>query len=241
MLAFAHLCIGAIAGMLLLSWTGNRILFPVAVIASLLPDLVDKPLEIFGLGEILGYEVLILHTLLALIIIGVLAFLVYRLSPSHELALAVAVVALMVGLHQVMDLAWMSPERWLYPFLGPIPQSCSCLSPEVAPAPGALALQIPLGFAGKTIADEILSPSEWVFGVVLALVIVSPWLGKRAFLWGSALLLIMAAAALAPLAGLPLHLTTQDGRQMEILLVLIAAAGAAGLWFCYRWDPKDQD
>ncbi len=234
MLVFAHLCIGAIAGLFLSRLTGNRDMVLVGIFGSILPDLVDKPLEILGLGDILGYEALFLHTLLALAILCMAGLLAYRfLSPPVPAVMAV--IILMVGLHQVMDLVWMSPEQWLYPFFGPIPQSCSCLTPSLAPA-GGLALEVPVDFVGREVATELLSPSEWVFSGVLALVLLVPRLGERAILWGSVLLAVLGLASLTSLAGLPVHLIAEGGREMEVLLVLVSCAGAAGLWLYDRRD-----
>jgi hypothetical protein len=233
MLIFAHLCIGAVIGLHLSRVTKNPSLVLFSILGSLLPDLVDKPSEVLGLGDILGYEALFLHTLLALAILAVAGILALHLFRSP----VPAIVAGMVGTHQVLDLMWLTPEEWLYPFLGPIPQSCSCLTPSLSPIPGTLALDVPIDFVWRQIAVEIFSPSEWVFFVVLALILLAPRLDRRALLWGSGLLAVLSLAALVPFAGLPVHLIAEGGMEMEVLLVLVSCAGAAGLWL---YDRKDR-
>jgi membrane-bound metal-dependent hydrolase YbcI (DUF457 family) len=236
MLIFGHLCIGAVVGLYLFRATKNPAMVLIASVGSLLPDLIDKPLEVLGAGDILGYEALFLHTFLAFVILGAVGILSLRLLRSP----VPAVVAGMVGLHQVMDLMWTTPEKWLYPFLGPIPQSCSCLTPSLLPAAGGIAVEVPVNFIWRAIQGEILSPSEWVFLLVLALILLYPRLDGRAILWGSGLLALLSIASLAPVLGMPVALATEDGMAMEDLLLVVSVAGAAGLWFYDRWDRKGQ-
>ena len=237
MLAFAHLCIGAIAGLFFARLTGYRYMVLVGMFGSILPDLVDKPLEVLGLGDVLGYEVLILHTLLALGILCAAGFLAYRFL-DHPLPAVMAMILLAVGLHQVMDLAWMSPERWLYPFLGPIPQSCSCLTPELTREAGGLAMEVPAGFAGRAVGEELLSLSEWFFAGALALILLVPWLGERAIRWGAVLLGALALTSLASLAGVPVPVIVDHGNETAVLLLLVSAAGAFALWFYDRGERE---
>jgi len=242
MLVFAHLCIGAIAGLYFARLTGYRYMVLIGILGSILPDLVDKPLEVFGLGDILGYEVLILHTLLALAILCVAGIIAYRfLAPP--LPAVMALIILVVGLHQMMDLVWTAPERWLYPFLGPIPQSCSCLTPSLTEAAGGLAMEVPAGLAGRALVEELLSTSEWVFAGVVALILLAPRLGERAILWGSALLAVLSLATLASfatLAGLPVPVI-DAGHRIEELLLTVSAAGAFALWYYDRSEREGRD
>ncbi len=237
MLVFAHACIGAIIGLYLSRMTRNPSMVLFAILGSLLPDLVDKPLEVLGLGDILGYEALFFHTLLALGILALIGILALRFFGSP----VPAVVAGMVGVHQAMDLMWMTPQSWLYPFLGGLSQSCSCLTPALETVPGTPAMNVPLDFVWRVAGVEVLSPSEWVFSAVLVLILLAPRLDGKALLWGSGLLAVLALAALAPFAGLPVHLIAEGGIEMEVLLVFVSAAGAAGLWLYDRRDRAGQE
>jgi hypothetical protein len=236
MLIFGHLCIGAVLGLFLSRLTRNQSMVLFAVFGSLLPDLVDKPLELLGLGDILGYEVLFLHTFLALIVLCVAGTIAFRISGSP----VPAVIAVTVGLHQVMDLMWTAPGRWFYPFLGPIRRSCSCLTQSHPHLIGPISVKAPLIFFGRTVAGEVLSPSEWVFLVVLALILLAPRLEGRAFLWGPGMLGILSIASIAPLAGLPVHLIAEGGTEMDELLLVVSAAGSLGLWLYDRLDRSGQ-
>ena len=236
MLVFGHLCIGAVVGLYLSRATKNPSMILIASVGSLLPDLIDKPLEVLGAGDILGHEALFLHTFLAFVILGAVGILALRLLRSP----VPAVVAGMVGLHQVMDLMWTTPEKWLYPFLGEIPQSCSCLTPSLSPVLGGISMEVPVSFIWRAISGEVTSPSEWVFLPVLVLILLSPRLDGKAILWGSGMLAMLSIAALAPFMGLPFHLTAEGGKGMEELLFVVSVAGAAGLWLYDRWDQKGQ-
>ncbi len=66
MLIFCHLCIGAIAGLALARVTRDLRMVPLAAVASVIPDLVDKPLGYLLYGDILGHGRLYFHTLLLL-------------------------------------------------------------------------------------------------------------------------------------------------------------------------------
>jgi membrane-bound metal-dependent hydrolase YbcI (DUF457 family) len=242
MLVFAHLCIGAIAGLFFARLTGYRYMVLVGMLGSILPDLVDKPLEVLGLGDILGYEVLILHTLLALVILSMAMLLAHRFLPP-PLPAVMALIVLVAGLHQVMDLAWMAPGRWLYPFLGPIPQSCSCLTPELMEEAGGLALEVPAGFVWTTILEELLSTSEWVFAGVTALILLAPRLGERAIRWGAVLLgalSLWTLVSFATLAGIPVPVI-DDGHRIEELLLVVSAGGALALWYYDRGEREGRD
>jgi hypothetical protein len=233
MLIFGHLCIGAVVGLYLFRATKNPAMVLIASVGSLLPDLIDKPLEVLGAGDIIG-QVALFHTFLVFLILGAIGVLFLGLSRSP----VPAVVAGMVGLHQVVDLLWTNPVTWLYPFLGEIP-SC-CPAPSLPHATGVIPVEAPVHFVWRAILGEILSPSEWVFLLVLALILLSPGLGRRAFLWGSGLLALLSIASIAPVLGMHVRLAAEDGMAMEELLLVVSAVGAAGLWLYDRWDRKGQ-
>jgi hypothetical protein len=242
MLVFAHVCIGAIAGLYFARWTGERYMLLVGILGSLLPDLVDKPLEVFGLGDLLGYEVLVLHTLLALVILCLAGLIAYRFfSPPVPAIMALLIIT--VGLHQVMDIVWANHVKWLSPFLGPIPRSGSYPSLPHAIEAGRPAMWVIAGLGVRVLFEELRSASEWIFALVTTLILLVPWLGGRAVRWGAALLGVISLWTLASfgtLAGLPVPVI-DAGRSHEELLLLVSAAGAVALWYYDRGERKKRD
>lgn len=241
MLLFAHLCIGAIAGLFFARLTGHRYMVLIGMIGCILPDLVDKPLGLISPGGFPGHEALILHTLPALTILCLAGILAYRfLRPPLPAAMALLVLA--VALHQAMDLVWVSPVRWLFPFLGPLHRSSLYLIPSFTGDAGGRVIWIPAGFIGQEVAAELFSQSEWIFAAVLVLILLEPRLGERAIRWGSALLAVLALATLAAfatLAGLPVPVI-DNGYRIEELLLAVSAAGAFALWYYGRGGREER-
>jgi hypothetical protein len=213
MLIFCHLCIGAILGLHLSRVTGDSRMVTLATIGSVLPDLVDKPMGYLIYGDILGHGRLYLHTLLLLILLACLGVLAMHLYRSN----LVAVVAGLFGLHQAMDLMWLIPTTWFYPFLGAFPT------------------EAPVDLGGWLFALEVGSLSEWVFLGVLVLVIVSIWRGTHILAWGSLALLILGLAGVAGYSGAPVHLFPDVTSETGLMLVLVSFAGSLGLWLSFRW------
>ena len=214
MLVFCHLCIGAVLGLFLVRSTRDPGMVALAALGSILPDLVDKPIGYLVYGDILGHGRLYLHTLLFLALIAFAGLLAWRFGRSR----AVAVLAGLVGLHQLMDLMWLSPVTWLYPFLGPFPTEAA----------------VELG--GWLFSLEVLSVSEWVFLAVIALVFLSVTRGDgRLLAWGSLALLVLGIATPAWLGGLPLHLLPDGMADTGPMLAFVSLGGSLGLWLaCQR-------
>ena len=213
MLIFCHLCIGAIIGLFLARSTRDKGMVALAAIGSILPDLVDKPVGYLVYGDILGHGRLYLHTLLFLALLACAGLLAWRLTRSR----APAVLAGLVGLHQLMDLMWLAPVTWLYPFLGPFPTEAA----------------VDLG--GWLFSLEVYSVSEWVFLVVLALVGLSVVRGDaRPLACGSLALLILGIATPAWLGGLPLHLLPDGMADTGPMLAFVSIGGSLGLWLAYQ-------
>ena len=213
MLIFCHLCIGSVVGLHLSRVTGDLRMMTLATLGSIIPDLVDKPTGYLLYGDILGHGRLYLHTLLLLILFACLGFLVMHRYRSN----LVAIVAALIGLHQAMDLMWLIPVTWFYPFLGAFPT------------------EVPVDLGGWLLALEVGSLSEWVFLGVLALVILSTRKGTRNLAWGSLALLILGLAAVAGYSGVSLHLIPDDIGETGLMLALISFAGSLGLWLPFRW------
>ena len=215
MLIFCHLCIGSILGLHLSHSTRDQRMVLLAALGSIIPDLVDKPVGYLVYGDILGHGRLYLHTLLFLLLLACLGLLVFRLRRSK----AVVIGAGLIGLHQAMDLMWLIPVTWFYPFLGAFPT------------------EIPVDLGGWLFAMEALSLSEWVFIAVLALVILSNRTGDRSLPWASLALLLLGLATLAWLSGLPLHILPDEMGDTGPMLALVSFTGSLGLWLSYRWSP----
>jgi hypothetical protein len=217
MLLFCHLCIGAIIGLALARATRDLRMVPLAAVASVIPDLVDKPLGYLLYGDILGHGRLYFHTLLLLLLLAGVALVVSR----RELTGVVPLLALFIGLHQVMDLMWQTPVTWLHPFLGPFPT-------EAPVEPG-----------GWLLAMELFSLSEWVFLGVLLLVLLSAKRGDRYLPAGAIALLILAIAVPLWPPGMPLQFLPEELLDTGLALVLSSLAGALGLWLLYRGHRRD--
>jgi hypothetical protein len=215
MLLLCHLCIGAVLGLLLFRVTGDRNFGLLAVVGSLLPDLVDKPVGYLLYGDVLGHGRLYLHTLLFLLLLSSLGLLVSRLSGSRYGTLAAG----FSGLHQVMDLMWLTPVTWFYPFLGAFPT------------------EMPVDLGAWFLALEVGSLSEWVFLGVLLLVALSTWKGDRFLPWGSLALVSLGVAALAWPSGPPLHILADEVAGTGPMLALASLTGSLCLWFVFRRVP----
>ncbi|ACL15937.1 metal-dependent hydrolase [Methanosphaerula palustris] len=150
MFFFIHLFIGVLLGYLLSRFSGRHLLLPCAF-GAVLPDLVDKPLGYLILGTIVdGGGRIYTHGLLflgLLFLIG--ALLLYWTGRADLVAMGVGVLS-----HQLLDLMWLQPINWLYPFLGPYPTV------------GIVSDYFLNGFI-----REISSPPEWVMGFISLLVI----------------------------------------------------------------------
>lgn len=157
MLIACHLCIGTILGVLLADHYRRPYLLPVCMIASLLPDIIDKPLGYIILPD-LGDGRLIAHSLIGLILISGISFCLF-----HRLLLSAACAA-GVSSHQVLDAMWKIPQNWFYPFLGPFPSLPNDTYFET-------------GFM-----RELATPSEWAFSAAI-IIMLWGWYGRLAGSW----------------------------------------------------------
>jgi hypothetical protein len=115
-----------------------------------LPDLIDKPVGFIILGGVIDNGRIWCHSLLfaAIVLAGGLLLWKYRRTP--------VLVAAAIGIlsHQLLDLMWLQPMTWYYPALGPISE------------------RLPPGHLFVILADEISTPSEWIFAALIAIIIV---------------------------------------------------------------------
>lgn len=222
-LALCHLFIGALLGMLIYQRSGYRWAVPVAAVAALIPDMIDKPLGHLLLKSTLDYGRIYAHSLLFLAATMVVGFLLWR----KDRFLAVAVGAGVLS-HLVLDAMWMLPITLFWPALGPFPQH-----------------HFP-DYLESSLVTELTAPSEWLFLVGLVLIVFSVY---RSGIWSA---FARAADVLLPyrkyLAGGMLFLagvywvTGVDALSADPLFgqeeLILAGALLVGGAFLWRVDPS---
>ena len=117
MLFFFHLLTGLLIGVALAILVHDRNAIPVAGVAAVLPDLVDKPIGHILLAGSLNSGRLICHGLLFAVAVLLAGIILLRWKGTW---LGIAAF-LGVFSHQVLDFMWRMPINWLFPFLGPYP------------------------------------------------------------------------------------------------------------------------
>jgi hypothetical protein len=117
MFIFTHIFAGAVFGLVLGWFLRDPRILPLCVAASILSDIIDKPLGLIFLPDDLGPGRTFFHALIAVVVIAALAFLVWRFRGS----ILVFLIAGSVMLHQILDAMWHEPVTWFYPLLGPFP------------------------------------------------------------------------------------------------------------------------
>nr|WP_319375670.1 metal-dependent hydrolase [uncultured Methanoregula sp.] len=115
MFFFFHLLTGIIIGFLIADLLNDRRWVLPCAIGSILPDLIDKPLGLVIFPTTIGDGRIFTHTLLiAIIILALGIFFWKRMQDPSVLALGIGLFS-----HQVLDMMWIMPSNWYYPFLGP--------------------------------------------------------------------------------------------------------------------------
>ena len=149
MLFLGHLLIGLILGFLLYEFFRDKNIIVFCALGSVLPDLVDKPLGHIILNSALDNGKIYFHSLIILIFLFVTAIFVWKYYRS----LSFVFVSLGVLSHQLVDIMWIRPKNWFYPFLGPYQN-------EVHP-----------DYLRQVIIREISSSSEWIFFAAIVVII----------------------------------------------------------------------
>jgi len=218
MLIFAHLFAGAVLG-LALGWflKDNRVI-PLCIAASILSDIIDKPLGFILLPQTLGPGRIYFHALLAVVVITALAFLVWRSRNST----VVFLVAGAVLLHQLFDGMWHEPVSWFYPLLGPFQPYHDT------------------NYFGTYFWLEISSISEWVFLfatlLILSLVYVNrfilpfpPWISRLRMPAYYVVLLLLAVVGLYSLwsgmVNIGNMMATYNTPEKNLMIGTVALAG----------------
>jgi hypothetical protein len=115
MFPFGHagLAVGLVVALAILLkkpfWLAN-IDMRLVVVLSMLPDIIDKPLGHFILGEDLNNGRIFAHTLVFVILTAVLFALIFKKMFW--------IYVLPVLLHQVLDFMWEIPRTWFWPLFG---------------------------------------------------------------------------------------------------------------------------
>ena len=156
MFIFAHVFAGALLGLVLWHLTNDRRAIPVCIVASVIPDLIDKSLGLL-FPAVLGGGRTVFHSL-ALVFLVLFVTLLFVRSSHRLLGIGVAGAIL---LHQVLDEMWHEPANWFYPLLGPFQGS---MIPD---------------YIRNYFWFEITNPGEWMFmaGTVVILL--------RSYHWGA--------------------------------------------------------
>jgi membrane-bound metal-dependent hydrolase YbcI (DUF457 family) len=149
MYLLCHLAAGLVIGILLFWYFRDPVLIVAAALGGILPDLIDKPLGHIILKNSLDYGRIYGHGVIFFLLVllaGLLAW--HRWHSVAGIALALGVLS-----HEFLDVMWMEPANWYYPFLGPFQSE-----------------HITDFFAGGLLR-ELSNPSEWMFAAAVLLLI----------------------------------------------------------------------
>jgi hypothetical protein len=152
MLIFAHIFAGALLGLGFWHLTNDRRALPLCIIASVLPDLIDKSLGL-AFPLVLGGGRTVFHSLM---IVGIFLLCVLLFARSRFVLLGLGVACALL-LHQVLDEMWLMPANWFYPLLGPFQGQ---MIPE---------------YIGTYFWVEVSSPSEWMFMIGTVVILLASY------------------------------------------------------------------
>ena len=232
MLIFAHIFAGALLGLGFWHLTKDLRVLPLCIIASVLPDLIDKTLGL-AFPLVLGGGRTVFHSLM---IVGVILLLCVLLFVRSRFVLLGVGVACALLLHQIFDEMWLLPANWFYPLFGP--------------------------FQGQMIPDyigtyfwlEITNSSEWMFLIATVAILAESYgdmipisssalpetLRTNAYTLVVVVLLItglyLIAAGLTSTMGT--FITTSSYQVPTVMAGILALCGAVIMWgetFDTRW------
>ncbi len=90
----------------------------ILIVASLLPDIIDKPLGLIIFPQVFGTGRLFAHSLVFTAALGLAGVWLYRSRRS----LVLLTLAYGAGMHLILDAMWRTPSILLWPFAGPLPR-----------------------------------------------------------------------------------------------------------------------
>ena len=218
MLLACHLFIGAIIGYAVFRWKGNALAIPVAMVAALLPDLVDKPLGHLFLQDTLDNGRIFAHSLLFLGLLAAASLAVRKKYGPLVIALLAGVVS-----HLLLDSMWSNPTTLFWPLLGPFVQDHY---PD---------------YFGNAVVAELSAPSEYAFMLGVAVIVAAVWgdrLGPRLRSMGDILLrhrrIVYGLMLLVGAWYLIIAIAGGMGSQNEMILAIALIVGGSLL---HRLDP----
>lgn len=152
MFVLVHLLTGVVIGITLTLFFRDRFVIIMAIVGSVLPDLIDKPLGHIFLAETIGYGRIYGHTLLFISVLLIAGSIVsYRYRRMGPLILATIAGILS---HQLLDFMWAEPANWCWPVFGLFKGN------------------VPTGFLVNAVFAELSNPYEWTAGILVLFLLV---------------------------------------------------------------------
>jgi membrane-bound metal-dependent hydrolase YbcI (DUF457 family) len=152
--------IGLVLGIILTTIKPDKLIIPVCMAYSIIPDIIDKYLGLtygpFNSGRTVVHSLLFVG-IITLLLLGVVLY-----THHHAILLVAAPLALI--LHQLFDEIWLLPTTWLYPLLGPFLIDNG--------------LGVPGDWFWGMVMREVTDPVEWLAGIGLVIVMYL-WYDKR--------------------------------------------------------------
>jgi membrane-bound metal-dependent hydrolase YbcI (DUF457 family) len=148
-----HLFIGLLIGIVVARELKSNWAIPACAIASILPDLIDKPLGYYSIEYNSGRT--ISHTLLFFGIFVLIVFMLFLIQADYPVIFLAEAIALCVIIHQLLDSMWEDPVTWYYPHYG-----------------NFVILQYDYfgDYLSVMFWKEVTSPTEWLSGIGIVLI-----------------------------------------------------------------------
>jgi membrane-bound metal-dependent hydrolase YbcI (DUF457 family) len=155
MLGFFHLFCGLIIGIIINSFVNNKWIIPVCIVASIIPDIIDKPLieyAVLSSGRTIGHSLIFI--VISAIVVSFLLIFIFNKGIIFSY-LITFLIGVSIFVHHIFDAMWLLPSTWFYPFYGDF---------------------IPFEFwegdwFTVLLRREITSPTEWICGIGIVLII----------------------------------------------------------------------
>lgn len=221
MMIFCHLFTAILLGWTVARVMNERAVFLPIVIGGILPDVLDKPIGHLLLSGVVDYGRIFTHGILAFLLPMMIAGVIGR----RDYRLALLGMGVGILLHQALDLMWLEPISWLFPFLGPY---------ELHHMPD---------FFEVALWNEVRSPSEWLF-LLLSISSLNLLLGGgrsgvtrtieglsltvMRYAPAALLLLALVIAILLPIGSF--HASGYDDTGSRVLLASVCLLSAITLW-----------
>lgn len=114
MLFLGHVVIGLIIGFILYEFFKDKYIIVFCTIGSVLPDIIDKPMGYIIFNSSLDSGKIYFHSLGLFLVFFIAGIIIWKWYHSNSfLGISMGILV-----HQLVDLMWMQPVKWYYPFLG---------------------------------------------------------------------------------------------------------------------------